>query len=72
MRMQDIQGSEYAGRLLGLACYPIMIYSIVFLTTSAAHAAQIGFVIYSTLDLTNTFMFEKWTVKVSAVSRLSC
>lgn len=48
----------------------VMAYAAAFMSTTWRGAAQQGFVIYSILDFTCTYMFHGWTLGVAVLDTI--
>ena len=70
MCVQGIQGQSLAGRPLGLLAYLSMGYSLATMTNNWADGLRLGYVIYSIVDGTNTFVFHGWTLKLAVLDTI--
>ncbi len=67
--LQAVQGSDAAGRPIGLIAYLIMGYAATFLAYTWAESMRLGFAIYGIFDFTSTYMYHGWTIKVRTCVR---
>ncbi|EIE24319.1 hypothetical protein COCSUDRAFT_62819 [Coccomyxa subellipsoidea C-169] len=68
--IQAVQGSDAAGRPIGLIAYLIMGYAATFLAYNWAESMRLGFAIYGIFDFTSTYMYHGWTIKVAVLDTL--